>query len=223
MAAVTRTELVFEPWACFPATWEIYLSLLEERDERSQPKYTYVDGRITVVSPGRNHEHLKSRLGGLIEDILVGLLIDFHPTGQVTLLKARGPRAGTEGDETYYLNNIERVRKKEDLVMGEDPPPDLAVEVVFSPSEADALEAYRRLGVREVWVCKDGGLEFLVLGADGHYAPSALSGCLPFLSAKELEPWAYREDLASEARIRHAFRGWVAEVLMPRVPNKNVD
>jgi Uma2 family endonuclease len=207
----------FDHTVCLPATWETYKDLLEARGERSRPKYTFVDGRLTAVSPGQNHEEIKTRLGGLIEDILVGLLIDFHASGGVTLLSARGSRAGTEGDESYYLTHIKEVRGKKDLVMGEDPPPDLAVEVVFSHPEDDALEAYRRIGVREVWVCKGGELRFLTQGPEGHYVQSPASALLPFLSSQELSAWLFRRDFPNDARLRHEFRAWVAETLAPRL------
>ncbi|MCA1684377.1 MAG: Uma2 family endonuclease, partial [Planctomycetia bacterium] len=102
---------------------------------------------------------------------------------------------GTEPDTSYYLTHINHLRGKRKVVMGQDPPPDLVVEVVVSHPEGDALEAYRRFGVREVWVCKESGLEFLVLGADGQYAGSPVSACFPFLTSEELAPWVYRDDL----------------------------
>lgn len=201
---------------CLPASWEIYQALLQERGERSRPKYTYVDGRLTVVSPGHHHEGIKTLLGGMIEDILIGMDIDFHGSGSTTLLKSYDTRAGTEGDESYYLRHIKEIEKKKDLVMGEDPAPDLCVEVVYSKAESDAVEAYRRMGVREVWVWRSGELGFLVLGAKGAYAASEVSGLLPFVRAEELTGWLLREDFASDMERRKAFRAWVSETLGPR-------
>ena len=212
----TLTTVGFDQWVRVPATWETYKRLLKLRGERGQPKYTFVDGRLTIVTKGLNHEWTTSRIGWLIEEILVSLLIDFLPSREVTLFKSSGSRAGNEADESYYLTNINRVRRKKNLVMGRDPAPDLAVEVVVSHPEDDALESYRRFGVREVWVCKEAELEFLVLGADGQYAASPTSALLPFLASAELADWLFREDFASEAPLRHAFRGWVVETLAPR-------
>jgi Uma2 family endonuclease len=199
-----------------PATWGAYKRLLKARGERAQPRYTFVDGRLTIVTKGLTHEWTTSRIGWLIEEILVSLLIEFLPSREVTLFKSSGSRAGNEADESYYLTNINRVRRKKNLVMGRDPAPDLTVEVVVSHPEDDALEAYRRFGVREVWVCKEAELEFLVLGADGQYSASPTSALLPFLASAELAEWLFREDFASEAPLRHAFRAWVAGTLAPR-------
>ena len=213
---LTRVDLGMDHWVQFPATWEIYLGMLNSRGEKSRPKYTYVHCMITVVSPGTFHEVAKKRLGGLIEDILVGLMIDYYATGEVTLLKNLRPRTGNEADESYYLTNIDKVFGKKDLMMGQDPPPDLMVEVVVSHPEADALEAYRLFKVREVWVLKDTGLEFLALGDDGRYSPTPTSTLLPFLTSEELTPWVVRQGPEGDMPARRQFRAWVEDTLAPR-------
>jgi Uma2 family endonuclease len=201
----------------FPASWATYQRLLKDRGDRDRPKYTFFNGRLTIVSPGSPHETLKKRVSGLIEDICIDLRIPFLGFGSTTYLKSAKPRAGTEPDESYYLTNIDLIRAKEHIVMGQDPAPDLVVEVVASHPLGDTLEVYRRFGVREVWVCKRSKLLFLVLGPDGRYAPTTTSACLPFLKADELNLWAYRHDLPNESELRYQFRAWVTETLAPRV------
>lgn len=213
----TRVDLGEDDCVVIPATWGTYLRLLADRGDRGRPKYTFLDGRLTVVSPGLPHEIHKCRLGGLIEEMLIGLRIKFRPCGSVTLLKSRRSREGTEADASNYLTNLATMIGKRKLVMGVDPPPDLAVEVVVSRSERDALEAYRRFGVREVWVCRRMGLEFLVLGQDGQYQSSSTSAVLPFLASEELDPWIFRDDPPSETQIRRLFRARVQETLAPRL------
>jgi Uma2 family endonuclease len=214
----TKIDLGNDDCVEIPATWGGYLRLLADRGEKSRPRYIFLDGRLTIVSPGVPHEFYKSRLGGLIGDLLVGLRIPYRPSGSVTLLKGRRSREGTEADVSYYLTNRDVFQpRKRRLVMGEDPPPDLAIEVVVSHSESHALEAYRRFGVREVWVIKETGLEFLILGADARYTPAMESGLLPFLSTDDLAPWLFRDDLDDEGALRLEFRDWVLNTLAPRV------
>ena len=224
----TATETVFENvatpkrtldgdrWVQFPATWETYQSLCESRGEKSRPRYFYFDGKMTAVSPGLPHEGAGARLGGLIEDILVGLRIKAYPLGSVTLWRSALPRGGAEADETYYLSNVDRIRGKKKLVMGEDPAPDLVVEIVVSHPPDDALECYRLFGVREVWVVEDDELSILVLSANGRYEPSSTSACFPFLSAPEIAFWTFRQDIDDEIELRFQFRAWVSETLFPR-------
>jgi Uma2 family endonuclease len=220
MATVTE-PLEVDQSVCITATWEADLALLEARGERNRPKYIFIDGRMTVVSPSRSHEETKKRLGWMFEEILLDLEIDFHSSGEVTLLNSQGSRAGTEGDESYYQTNIDRVWGKKELVMGEDPPPDLIIEVVGSHSEDDAFEAHQRIRIREVWVPRSGGLHFVVLGQEGRYTASPTSGLLPFLAADDLVPWLYRQDIASDAKLRELFRQWVIETLGPRYRSAN--
>jgi Uma2 family endonuclease len=216
MSTTTR-RMYADPWQQIPATWATYQRLLRDRGERNRPKYTYLNRRLTIVSPGAPHETLKKRVAGLIEDICVGLRVPFLAYGETTYLKEEKQRAGTEADESYYLTRLDLVRGKEHLVMGLDPAPDLVVEVVATHPLGDAIEVYRRFGVREVWVCKRAEVLFLVLGPDGRYTRSASSACLPFLQADEFTVWAYRQDLPNESELRYLFRAWVLETLSPRL------
>jgi len=214
-AAVGRTE--HDDCVQIPATWGAYLRLLKAKGERPKPRYTFFHKRLTIVSPGPSHEARKKRIGVLIEDMFLLLKIRYQPYGSVTLLKRERSRAGTEGDDCYYLNNIAVVRGKDQFVMGRDPAPDLAVEIVISHREDDALAAYRLFGVREVWVCKRSEVTFLVLGTDNRYAVSQTSACMPFLASEELSPWVFRDDLPDEFSVRECFRDWVLETLAPRL------
>lgn len=216
-----RVDIDLDHCLQVPATWGAYLRLLKAQGEKSNPRYTYVKGRLTIVSPGKSHDSLEERLGGLIEDLFFAFQMPYLKYGHMTLLKRVGSRAGKEGDKCYYLNNLSIIKSKRDLVMGIDPAPDLMVEVVFSHPEHDALKAYALFGVREVWVCKQSEVTFLVLGPDGQYASAATSACLPFLSSEELTPWAYRDDLPDDLTLRVLFRAWVVETLLPRVRGGN--
>lgn len=219
--AMTATAIGEDQWLQVPATWGAYFRLQRARGDRAKPRYTFVHGRLTIVSPSRTHDYLKRRLGGMLEDILIGLSIPYVPCGSTTLLKTTRPRTGIEPDEGYHLTNLEALLGKEDLVMGVDAPPDLVIEVVISHPVNDALEVYRLLGVREVWVCGRSDVVFLVLGEDGRYSESPTSHWLPFLTPDDLTPWVYREDLPNETVVRRSIRRWVSDVLAPRLPDQD--
>ncbi len=116
---------------------------------------------------------------------------------------------------TFYLRDPESIRMKEHVVMGIDPPPDLAIEIVVSNPVRDALRVHARLGVPEVWVCKTSGLTILQLGEDRRYHPASLSRALPFLSVADLSPWIFNNDRRPEPAFNRAFRAWVTESLAP--------
>lgn len=209
--------LVEDAWQQIPASWRAYRRLLGDRGERSRPKYTYVDRRLTIVSPGTPHEVLKKRVGGLIEAMCIALDIDFLAFGESTYLKFKKGRAGTEPDESYYFTNIDEMTGCERVVIGRDPAPDLVLEVVFSHPADDALEVYRRFGVREVWVCDRSKLVVHILGDDGHYTSSQASVCFPFLTSVELALWIYNDERAGETKLRRKFLEWVETTIRPRI------
>ena len=126
-ANASQVPIGEDRWVEFPATWKIYNALCARRGEKSRPKYTFIDGRMLVVSPGHSHESFGSRVIALIQEIVVELAIHCHVAGSVTLKKTAKSRAGTEADATYYFRHFKSIQGKENLVMGVDPPPDLVV------------------------------------------------------------------------------------------------
>jgi Uma2 family endonuclease len=216
MATAVR-QLEGDAWLQIPATWGAYERLLRSKGDRYWPKYIYRDGELTIVSPSHTHEFFRRRLGEMIGDLFVELGIPYHPTGSVTL-KAGPPRKkGVEGDDSFYLRDIQRVRKIKVFVMGVEPPPDLILEVVVSHPVEEALEVYASFGVPEVWVCGESGITFLVLGEGGSYQASASSACMPFLTSDELYPWVVAQEYPDEVAFRRAFREWVGTTLDPRL------
>jgi Uma2 family endonuclease len=193
-------------WFQIPATWKTYRSLLRDRGERSRPRYTFFNQRLTIGSPDSPHEINKTRLGGLIEDIFIGLRIPFVASGGATYLKTAKPRWGTEPDESYYVTNFDRVRGKKQVKMGREPAPDIVVEVVETNPLGDKLAVYCRFGVSEVWVCELSRVVFHVLRPNGRYVRRKTSACSPFLKADQLSFWAFRQDLPDELELRHEFR-----------------
>ncbi|MCA1685752.1 MAG: Uma2 family endonuclease [Planctomycetia bacterium] len=209
-------------WLVVDTDWSGYTRLLKALGDRGVPRPTYLDGRVTLVSPGYTHELLKKRLAALVEDVLVGLGIDYVASGQTTL--RRRPRGGgVEGDETYYIANADRVADKTGIDLRVDPPPDLAVEVVVSHPVKDALEVYRRLRVPEVWVCDGQSLRILKFGDDNRYAEAGASAALPFLTADEILGWVQRPESGKGSRWRLEIRRWVAETLAARQLPRRAD
>jgi Uma2 family endonuclease len=213
-----ENDFEFAEWMQVPATWGAYLRLARARGEKGRPRYTFLDGRLTIVSPGFSHELLKTRLSWMVETALVRLDIDFRASGELTLRRGgRKWRKGTEGDASFYLTNIDKVSGRSRIRMGEDPPPDLVIQVVVSHAADEALKVLAAFGVKEVWLCNALGLKFLVLGPDGRYCESATSQCLPFFVAEELDSWVRRQDLAREVDLRRLFFDWIDDILAPRL------
>jgi len=195
--------------------WTGYSKLLRLRGERSVPRMVYLDGIVWLMSPSLSHELLKKRLGRVVEVIVEELNIPCFPTGSTTLRRGR-KRGGVEGDQTYYIANESRVRGKKKIDLKTDPPPDLAIEAVYSHAANAAVEVYRRIRVPEVWICDETELIILVMQPTGRYAGSSTSAAFPFLSSSEVHEWLIRPQTDSETRWIKDFRRWVNDTLVPR-------
>jgi len=195
--------------------WKGYATLLKVRGERSVPRMVYLDGKLSLMSPSFTHEYLKERLGILITEVVVGLVIPCIHSGSTTF-RRRAKRGGVEGDQTYYLANLGRIRGKKKISLKVDPPPDLAIEVVASHDADDAVEVYRRFRVPEVWICDENELTILVLQQNGRYVPAERGQAFNFLTASEIHSWISRSDYDSNTAWIIELRRWIAEVLAPR-------
>ena len=196
--------------------WEGYSRLLQIRGERGVPRMVYLDGSLILMSPSFPHEHFKKRLGIFVEEVTVGLEIPCTPAGSTTF-RRRAKRGGVEGDETYYLVNEAKIRGKKKLNLKIDPPPDLAIEVVWTHDADAAIEVYRRIKVPELWIYDHDKLRILVLQPNGRYVEVERSAAFPFLTATEITSWIQKPQSGPETTWIMEVRRWVLEVLGPRV------
>lgn len=197
--------------------WSGYVAMLRLRGGRGLPRITYLDGRMSLVSPSFRHESLKKLLDYFLASTLAGLGLPFVPAGSTTFRRRR-KRGGVEGDETYYIANHARIQGKAAIDLRTDPPPDLAVEVVVAHDADDSIEVYRRLGVPEVWVCKPEEVLMLVLGEDGRYAAAEASAAIPGVTPAEVRDWLARPKDAGVTAWMDEVRRWASEVVAPRRP-----
>lgn len=173
--------------------WEDFERILAIRGEKANPKFTYLDGTLELMSPSYTHEMIKSLIGRLVEAYCLEAGIRFTPVGAWTL-KDKLRKAGLEPDECYVFDPEEKER------------PHLAIEVVWTSGGIDKLEAYRRLGVAEVWYWRKGRLQVHVLADEG-YRPQARSPRLPELDLDLLtsfldQPTAYDAILGFRSALR---------------------
>jgi Uma2 family endonuclease len=178
-------------------------------------------GSVTLVSPGRTHEHTGRRLGSLILAVCLEFQIPHTPLGSTRWELPEGACEGTgyekdtgyEADESYLIQNHGR---DDDRL-----PPDLAVEVVVSHDERKALCAGEALKIPELWVLdlKRDRLTFFALARQGKhkgtYRPVARSRALSMLTPGEV--WDRLCDEQADATAFHEdCRRWAREVLRPR-------
>jgi Uma2 family endonuclease len=195
--------------------WKGYSTLLRMRGDHRYPRMTYLDGSVYLVSPSFEHESLERRLDRFVTVVVEELDIPCISAGSTTL-RRRSKRGGVEGDETYYLTNLARIRGKKKINLRVDPPPDLAAEIVVTHDADEAVEVWRRFRVPEVWICDRDRLTILLLQANGQYAEAERSLAFPALTAAEVHAWVVRDQDEDDTAWVKALRRWVAEVLVPR-------
>lgn len=164
------------------ATWEDYEHLDRMRGESAVPRLTFLEGTLEIMSPGTNHELVKTRLAALIEAYCVQTGVRINGFGSWTV-KNKKVKRGAEADECY--------------VFGPDPNPKhphLAIEVVWSSGGIDKLEVWRKLGVDEVWTWEDGAISVHVLRG-ARYMPVTKSQFLPALDIAHMLDFVDRPTL----------------------------
>ena len=181
--------------------WSTYEALLADTQCRGT-KFTYDRGYLEIMSPSREHEHIKSLLGRMIETMTEELDIPIS-TGGSTTLKAELKRRGAEPDECYYVANEPRMRGREDYDPAVDPPPDVLIEVNVSRNSLDKFAIYADFGVPEIWTYEDDALCVYQLQGNNTYARRDHSPAFPFL------PWRASRDFSIAATRRTRQRGSV--------------
>jgi len=187
-------------------TWSTYEALLVDA-QSSGTKFTYDRGYLEIMSPSREHEHVKRLLGRMIEAVTEELDIPISSGGSTTL-KVELKRRGAEPDECYYVANETRMRGHENFDPAVDPPPDVVIEVDISRNSLDKFAIYADFGVPEIWTYEDDALGVYQLQDDGTYARRDNSPAFPFLPLKDLQGFLDRRNATDETTWIRSFRKW---------------
>lgn len=172
-------------------SWERYLALDHALgDDRSGPRFNYLDGDLEIVTTSQEHERIKKWIGDLLAVYFEEAAIEIVPRGQATI-RTTLKQAGAEPDESWCIH-------------GEKEFPDLVLEIVLTTGGVSKLEIYRRFNVPEVWFWRRQTLEIFALREDGTaYDAVPQSRLLPDLDLALLERCV---TIRSWQQARRAFR-----------------
>jgi len=131
-------------------SWETYERLLAEHEQCSSPRFTYDHGVLEIMSPSIKHERLNRSIATMCEVIAEELHIELDNAGSTTF-KREDLARGFEPDSCFYVQNVERVRERDQIDLTVDPPPDLVIEIDISSSSLDRFPIFASIGVPEVW------------------------------------------------------------------------
>ncbi len=199
-------------------TWDAYVKISDALEDQTGLRLIYCDGRLSFVGKSRRHEWLSECLGHLVVGIAAHLGIPCEPAGEATY-RRREKGAGLEGDRTFHFGaNALRMRGGRDYDFSVDPPPDLAIEVEVSHPADEAVIAWGRARVPEVWRFDAAALRcsFFRLVEDGSYESIARSLWLPELGTDDIIELVREAEASGMASVIAHLPGWVDRVIRPR-------
>ncbi len=188
-------------------SWHTFENLLADVGDRRKTLFHYFNGTLEIMSPLSLHEGSNRFIDDLIRAFSDELAIDLRKLGSL-LMKIPNLKLGAEPDSCYYIQNEPIIRGKEVIIVGQDPPPDLVLEVDITNPSDRRLPIYALLGVPEVWRYDGYSLEFLAL-QDGEYKPIEKSLAFPDLPAAIIVEYVQQRLNLGESATLREFRKWV--------------
>ena len=163
--------------------WLEFESILEELGEKRSARVAYSQETLEIMVPLPEHERPKDLISDIVKILLKSAGRRYEPFGSTTF-KREGV-AGIEPDACFYILNYQRMIGCRRL-QPNDPPPDLAIET--DVTSKTAIDAYKIIGVPEVWVYDSGRLRIYLLQQDGEYLESDISPNFPGIAIAQLIP-----------------------------------
>ena len=165
-------------------SWSTYKRILAELGDNRNYKIGYCQGVLEIMAPLPAHEVAKVIIGDLVKALLEEINWEFWSLGSTTF-DQESMDAGVEPDDCFYIENEARVRGKDRIDLGIDPPPDLAIEVDIT--SRTRFNNYQALKVPELWRWNGRKLEINVL-VNGKYVESTTSSIFPNLAISQVIP-----------------------------------
>lgn len=198
--------------------WSRYVTISEAIPEGKNLRIIYVDGRMTFLTTSRRHDFWSECFGELVKAVAAGTGVGYSIGGRATF-RREDHQGGVEGDETFYFgDNARRMRGSVDIDLATQPPPDLAIEIELSNPADEAMLAWGRIGVPEVWRfhVKTSSLSFWLRQPDGTYTQTDRSMGLPMLRPFDVTKQLRIADEMDAGRWVMGLYAWVRETLIPR-------
>lgn len=183
-------------------SWDDFEQILEDLGDHRGTRVAYFDGNLEIMSPLPRHERPNRIITDLVKAMLDAQERDWHDFGSSTLRRSK-KQGGVEPDTCFYIQNAALVADRLDIDLDRDPPPDLAIET--DVTSKTVLEAYRALGVPEVWIYEQRKLEINLL-QDGEYIKSLTSLVFPNLDVIELIPGLVEQAMKNQGKVIRELR-----------------
>jgi Uma2 family endonuclease len=188
-------------------SWETYDAILDECEDR-RLRHTYDRGSLEVMTRSGEHEVSKSLLGLFVVTLAEELNRPLYLGGELTLRRHDVDR-GLEADQCYWIANETKVRGKNTIDLGQDPPPDLFIEIEVSRSILDRIAIAAALRIPELWRFDGVDIHVGVLQPDSQYLWGTHSPTFPSIRIAEIADFLRMARTTDHLNVLRAFRAWV--------------
>ena len=186
--------------------WDTYELLLADRQESSGTRLNFDCGTLEIVSPSSEHEQLKETITLLFQLMASELEIDVVAAGSTTF-RRKDLRKGFEPDASFYIRNAQAVRKRPQIDLRRDPPPDVVVEIEITSPAINKLSIFAAAAVPEVWLYRDDRVEILALESKT-YQKKMESSFLPGVTDEVLTSFVRSSRTMTSVEWIKAVRTW---------------
>jgi Uma2 family endonuclease len=162
-------------------SWATYQRLLDDFKDSHAAHFAYDQGVLEIMVLPTKHERPNRTLALLVEVLAEELNMDVQRLGSTTFTREDLDK-GFEPDSCFYIQNEARVRGKDEIDLGVDPPPDLVIEIDITSPSLNKFPIYARIGVPEIWRYDGRQVQMFVL-ANGEYLHIEQSTIFPLLSS----------------------------------------
>jgi len=160
-------------------SWDAYERLLAEHQDSATTRFAYDRGTLEIMILSLRHERLKHGLATLVEFIAEELQIDVEGAGSTTFRREDLER-GFEPDACFYFKDAEYIRRKDEIDVTIDPPPELVIEIDITSPSLNKFPIFAAIGVAEVWRYDGSGGQVSIFRlSGGEYVNVAESVALP--------------------------------------------
>ena len=189
------------------ASWELYEQLLREIGD-DPIRINYDQGRLEMMSPLPEHEHVKSPIHDLVRLLTLELNVPMKCLGSTTF-RREDKAKGLEPDDCYYFKHARRLRSRKRVDLKRDPAPELVVEVDITHRSVPREPIYAAFGVTEIWRWDGRQLHCLVLVGEA-YNTRETSVAFPTLKPADLTRFIRMlPDADDDNEILRKFVTWV--------------
>ena len=166
-------------------TWDSYTRFLEAFPESHAVHFAYDKGKLEIMTLSYEHENYNRLLADIFTNIALEFGIEYTNAGSVTLQR-EDLKKGFEPDSSFYVENEPLIRGKKRIILPNDPPPDLTIEIDIKSSSLDRMGIFAEIGINEVWRFDGEKFEILILNQNKQYRKSFESNVLPNVTSNLL-------------------------------------